>query len=326
MNGVAKGLLELGIDALSLCAEVVATAEALPTVEEPYRFVGDRLGMEFDSFDGEGRMNRQADSSEYYLLSFEDGRTAGGSNVNPFRLLHILPRNIENVMRRVQDGTCAFLEELDSSSASDFVRLLNWLDDVRSGEESHSHAICEGGQSRSEEALPSMRLLLDEVVQSSHHPLIKALVFAYRYRERGLFESLGDEAGCLWETKILLEWKPFPVWYLQDAMYCVEGMKVVSSEENGDSEMTFICSRLRQMVELLWLERGGLSVRTQKREMIILEEMKEHPTVTTKQLAERLEISDRTIDRILAKCKREGKIERRGSRRSGHWVVLDEVD
>ena len=53
----------------------------------------------------------------------------------------------------------------------------------------------------------------------------------------------------------------------------------------------------------------------------ILEEIKENPKITANQLASMLGITQRAVEKQLATLKEQGKIERIGSKRAGHWEV-----
>ena len=55
----------------------------------------------------------------------------------------------------------------------------------------------------------------------------------------------------------------------------------------------------------------------------ILEIIKENPTTSASELAEKLEKSDRTIERHIEKLKNDGILLRVGSRKTGHWEVLN---
>jgi predicted HTH transcriptional regulator len=56
----------------------------------------------------------------------------------------------------------------------------------------------------------------------------------------------------------------------------------------------------------------------------ILLYLKENPTATIKTLSEVLTLSTRAIEKQIAKLKTEGKLERIGSARKGHWEVKEE--
>ena len=58
------------------------------------------------------------------------------------------------------------------------------------------------------------------------------------------------------------------------------------------------------------------------RETRVLELLKENPTITQLELANKLKTSRRTISTVLSKLKEKGKIERVGSDRKGYWKIL----
>jgi len=54
---------------------------------------------------------------------------------------------------------------------------------------------------------------------------------------------------------------------------------------------------------------------------LIIDEIRKNSGITTKDLAEILGVSLRSVERELAEMKEQGKIVRVGSSRSGHWEV-----
>ena len=55
----------------------------------------------------------------------------------------------------------------------------------------------------------------------------------------------------------------------------------------------------------------------------VLENMRADPFVSTRELSELLGVTARTVQRILAKLRQEGRITRVGSDKTGHWVVAE---
>ena len=53
----------------------------------------------------------------------------------------------------------------------------------------------------------------------------------------------------------------------------------------------------------------------------ILTILKENPTLSIKKVAERLGISSRQAERLIAKLKSDGRLSRLGSNKSGSWKV-----
>ncbi|MCF0204470.1 MAG: winged helix-turn-helix transcriptional regulator [Muribaculaceae bacterium] len=57
---------------------------------------------------------------------------------------------------------------------------------------------------------------------------------------------------------------------------------------------------------------------------LVLKELKLDSSITRKQLAQKLGLSDSTIKRVLAKLKSTGKLKRIGDTFSGYWVVIED--
>ncbi len=55
----------------------------------------------------------------------------------------------------------------------------------------------------------------------------------------------------------------------------------------------------------------------------ILEAMKLNPSVRLAQIAEALNLNKRHIERLVSKLKKEGRVQRVGSDKTGHWEVID---
>lgn len=54
----------------------------------------------------------------------------------------------------------------------------------------------------------------------------------------------------------------------------------------------------------------------------ILELMRQHPNITAAQLAKQLGLTERAIEKRISKLRHEKFIDRIGSNKGGHWVVL----
>jgi len=54
---------------------------------------------------------------------------------------------------------------------------------------------------------------------------------------------------------------------------------------------------------------------------VVIKILKKQPHATAKSLAEAMNLSPRQVERVLAELKKEGKIVRRGSNKSGWWEV-----
>jgi len=61
---------------------------------------------------------------------------------------------------------------------------------------------------------------------------------------------------------------------------------------------------------------------SEKTDVLILENLAQHPQMTIKDLSEILGISTRAVEKQLSKLKETGKIERTGSRKQGCWKII----
>jgi predicted ArsR family transcriptional regulator len=55
---------------------------------------------------------------------------------------------------------------------------------------------------------------------------------------------------------------------------------------------------------------------------VILRDLATEPTLSARRLAERLQLSQRAVEKHLAALQRAGRLRRQGSPRLGHWQVL----
>ena len=58
-------------------------------------------------------------------------------------------------------------------------------------------------------------------------------------------------------------------------------------------------------------------------ERIVFEEMHIRPKVTANELSEKLDINLRNTKKIIDKLKEKGLVKRIGSRKAGHWEVVE---
>lgn len=67
-----------------------------------------------------------------------------------------------------------------------------------------------------------------------------------------------------------------------------------------------------------------VAVKTEEKERILLQKIRENPLITAEELSGILNINERNTRRYLAKLKEEGKIKRVGSRKNGTWQVIED--
>ena len=53
----------------------------------------------------------------------------------------------------------------------------------------------------------------------------------------------------------------------------------------------------------------------------ILDILKQNPTITLKEISLKLDLTQRAVEKQVAKLKKENKVQRLGSARKGKWIV-----
>ena len=66
----------------------------------------------------------------------------------------------------------------------------------------------------------------------------------------------------------------------------------------------------------------GLNVGLNKTEKKVIQFLIENPSFTSDNLAEKIGVTKRTIERTLKKLQEKKMIERIGSKRDGNWIVI----
>ena len=66
----------------------------------------------------------------------------------------------------------------------------------------------------------------------------------------------------------------------------------------------------------------GLNVGLNKTEKKVIEFLMENPSFTSDDLAEKIGVTKRTIERTFKKLQEKKMIERIGSKRDGNWIVI----
>lgn len=83
-----------------------------------------------------------------------------------------------------------------------------------------------------------------------------------------------------------------------------------------------ITSKIVNLVLILSSVKNSVisSVNTEDKILLLL---KENPTMTINQIAEKLNLTQRAIEKQISKLKNENRIKRIGSARKGQWEIVD---
>ena len=178
-----------------------------------------------------------------------------------------------------------------------------------------------------------MKQLFIWLKQSKFHPLVKSCIFHYEFEFIHPFADGNGRMGRLWQSLILQKWKEVFAWIPVETLVYEnqdEYYKVLQRADNaGDSTefvefiLGMIGGALREISEANSRTNVAINVveNVVKNEEKIIILLRRDGSMSAKMLAESLRISQRQVQRILAKLKNEGKIIRHGSNKNGYWEV-----
>jgi len=176
--------------------------------------------------------------------------------------------------------------------------------------------------------IPNLMKELFEWLKTDIHPLIKSSIFHYEFEFIHPFIDGNGRIGRFWQTLILCNWKKvflnIPIESIvrdtQEEYY----KSIEKSSEIVDSypfieymleSILIICKETLQNVP------ENVPKNVPKREDKIISLIKENKFITIKELAYKLNISDKTIKRDLEKLKQKNKLKRIG-KKGGYWEIL----
>jgi fido (protein-threonine AMPylation protein) len=149
--------------------------------------------------------------------------------------------------------------------------------------------------------------LLTWLAAIAWHPLLVSCVAHYELEFSHPFADGNGRLGRLWQTLILSRWNPLLAWL------------PIEEDQLGDLE-TFVAYQLEAIHDALAAAIGatpGAAI-----DALILRDLATEPTLSARRLAERLQLSQRAVEKHLAALQQKGRLLRHGSPRAGLWQVL----
>jgi Fic family protein len=201
--------------------------------------------------------------------------------------------------------------------------------------------------------------LLAWLAASAWHPRLVSCVAHYELEFIHPFADGNGRLGRLWQTLILSRWNPLLAWLPIEEVIRSRQQGYYESlgqaDQLGDLE-PFVAYQLEAIHDALRSEMSseigsemGLEIRSEKGsekgsekvselasemaaeigatpgtaiDAVILRDLASEPTLSARRLAERLQLSQRAVEKHLAALQRAGRLQRQGSPRAGHWQVL----
>jgi Fic family protein len=182
---------------------------------------------------------------------------------------------------------------------------------------------------------------------STWHPLLVSCVAHYELEFIHPFADGNGRLGRLWQTLILSRWNPLLAWLPIEEVIRSRQQDYYESlgqaDQQGDLE-PFVTYQLEAIHDALRSEigsemssdkgsekssemaakLGGVigAERGLAMDQRILGDLASEPTLSARRLAERLQLSQRAVEKHRAALQRVGRLRRQGSPRAGHWQVL----
>ena len=162
--------------------------------------------------------------------------------------------------------------------------------------------------------------------ETSMHPLLASCVFHFEFEFCHPFFDGNGRTGRLWHTLLVSRWRPVLAWLpiestirQRQAGY-YEALAKSDAIGSGEQFVEFMLGVIRDSI-LPFSKPASEKELARSR---ALDFFREHGDGNVSQLAESLGCSKRSAERMVAKLKEEGILSRRGSARTGIWIVGDQ--
>jgi len=174
--------------------------------------------------------------------------------------------------------------------------------------------------------------------ESTDHPLVVSSATHFLIEHIHPFRDGNGRIGRLWQTLILSRWRPIFGWIPVETLIREHQgeyyLALQSSREPEIDAAPFIGYMLDVIEQALAsyevkahdsATNAGINVGINVGITgSILTRLRAQPTLSAAALAVQLGVSARTIERHLAALKASGAVRREGSRKTGHWQVIEE--
>nr|WP_321239761.1 Fic family protein [uncultured Tolumonas sp.] len=178
--------------------------------------------------------------------------------------------------------------------------------------------------------------LFDWLANTDAHPLIASAAFHYEFEFIHPFGDGNGRIGRLWQTLILSHWQPMlaflPVETVIKHRQQTYYQLLTESDQKSDCS-AFIEFLLQAIEDSLQeaintqpdTEKTRVQMRVQTRVQtpeLILALLSEHPQMSLAEVAQQIEKSVTTVERAVAKLKKQGRIAFVGPKKDGYWQVI----
>ena len=180
-------------------------------------------------------------------------------------------------------------------------------------------------------------ILVDQLLQWVKNDdlpqIIKSCIFHYEFEFIHPFADGNGRMGRIWQTLLLYQENPVFGWMpvetiiarRQDEYYLA--IRQSTAESNSAIFAEFMLTALAEAVVDFKNNQGLVGIPTNntlsKTEQAVLDSIINNPYATYQEIANKINMASRTVQRALDSLKNNGIVSRAGSDKTGHWMVCD---